>query len=90
MEVPPGKLTLEAVKGFEFWPEKSEVQIRAGEVSRVTLGLKRMEDMAAKGWYCGSTHVHMNYAGNLHNTLENLLMMSAAEDQDMVKRASGQ
>ena len=26
----------------------------------------------------------MNYAGNLHNTLENLMMMSAAEDQDMV------
>ena len=26
----------------------------------------------------------MNYAGNLHNTLENLMMMSAAEDQDIV------
>jgi TolB protein len=26
----------------------------------------------------------MNYAGNLHNTLENLMMMSAAEDQDVV------
>ena len=40
--------------------------------------------MSAKGWYSGSTHVHMNYAGNLHNTLENLMMMSAAEDQDIV------
>jgi hypothetical protein len=26
----------------------------------------------------------MNYAGNLHNTLENLMMMSEAEDQDLV------
>ena len=26
----------------------------------------------------------MNYGGNLHNTLENLMMMSAAEDQDIV------
>jgi TolB protein len=26
----------------------------------------------------------MNYGGNLHNTLENLMMMSAAEDQDVV------
>jgi hypothetical protein len=26
----------------------------------------------------------MNYGGNLHNTLENLMMMSAAEDQDLV------
>ena len=36
------------------------------------------------GWYSGSTHMHMNYGGNLHNTLENLMLMSAAEDQDVV------
>jgi TolB protein len=28
--------------------------------------------------------VHMNYGGNLHNTLENLMLMSAAEDQNVV------
>jgi TolB protein len=41
-------------------------------------------DMESRGWYNGSTHVHANYAGNLHNSLENLMMMSAAEDQDIV------
>jgi len=41
-------------------------------------------DMAARGWFNGSTHVHMNYGGNLHNSLENLMMMSEAEDQDIV------
>jgi len=46
--------------------------------------MKAITDMGALGWYSGSTHVHMNYAGNLHNTLENLMMMSAAEDQDIV------
>ncbi len=84
VEVPAGILQLEAVKGFEFWPEKTEVEIRAREVTSVTLTLKRLTDMAAKGWYSASTHVHMNYAGNLHNTLENLMMMSEAEDQDLV------
>ncbi|MCZ6502673.1 MAG: CehA/McbA family metallohydrolase [Gammaproteobacteria bacterium] len=84
IEVPAGNLRLEAVKGFEFWPEKANVQIKTGEVTSVTLHLKRMTDMAAKGWYSGSTHVHMNYGGNLHNTLQNLMMMSAAEDQDIV------
>jgi hypothetical protein len=84
LEVPAGPLNLEVVKGFEFWPEKSEVEIRAGEVTSVTVDLKRMTDMAAKGWYSASTHVHMNYGGNLHNTLENLMMMSEAEDQDLV------
>ena len=28
--------------------------------------------------------MHMNYGGNLHNTLENLMLMSDAEDQDVV------
>ncbi len=84
VEVPVGTLTVEAVKGFEFLPAKADVEIAANEVTMVTLGLKRLTDMSDKGWYSGSTHVHMNYAGNLHNTLENLLMMSAAEDLDVV------
>jgi hypothetical protein len=60
------------------------LDIRANEVTTLTVELERMTDMAAKGWYNGSTHVHMNYGGNLHNTLENLMMMSEAEDQDIV------
>jgi hypothetical protein len=84
VEVPAGKLTLNAVKGFEYWPKREEVEIRAGELSRLTLSLEPMTDMGAKGWYSGSTHVHMNYGGNLHNSLENLMMMSEAEDQDIV------
>jgi hypothetical protein len=50
----------------------------------VDVELRAMTNLSSDGWYNGSTHVHMNYAGNLHNTLENLLMMSAAEDQDVV------
>jgi hypothetical protein len=84
LQVPPGKLSFDAVKGFEFHPKSTEVTIEAGEVTHVTVTLERMTDLAAKGWYSGSTHVHMNYGGNLHNTLENLLMMSEAEDQDIV------
>jgi len=84
VDVPPGKLTLTAVKGFAFWPETSEVDIAADAPTTVTVKLRRMADMTAKGWYSGSTHVHMNYAGNLHNTPANLMMMSAAEDQEVV------
>ena len=84
VEVPVGKVELTVVKGFEHWPKKLDVEIQANEVSQLTVELEPMTDMAAKGWYSGSTHVHMNYGGNLHNTLENLMMMSAAEDQDVV------
>src|SRR6266540_5752923 len=81
---PEGRLRLEVIKGFEFWPEKAAVEIAANKMTSVTLRLKRLTDLSARGWYSGSTHVHMNYGGNLHNTLENLLMMSAAEEQDVV------
>ena len=84
VEVPAGRATLVAVKGFEQWPERIEVDVIANEVTAARVALKRMADMSAKGWHGGSTHVHMNYGGNLHNTLENLMMMSAAEDQDIV------
>jgi len=84
VDLPPGKASLEAVKGFEFWPTKAEVEISAGQTTRATLRLKRLVHMSQRGWYSGSTHVHMNYGGNLHNTLENLLFMSAAEDQQVV------
>jgi hypothetical protein len=84
VEVPAGRLTLDVVKGFEYRPKREEVEIRAGEVTERTVSLQSMTDMGAKGWYSGSTHVHMNYGGNLHNTLENLMMMSEAEDQDVV------
>ena len=84
LEVPVGPLTIEAVRGFEYEPVRASVEIAPGDVTAVTLDLPRITDMAAKGWWSGSTHVHMNYGGNLHNTLENLMFMSDAEDQDVV------
>ena len=85
VDVPPGAVTVEAVKGFEYVPvEGDRAGGRRARSAQVDLELQRLTDLSAHGWYNGSTHVHMNYAGNLHNTLENLMMMSAAEDQDMV------
>ncbi|MGH9347290.1 MAG: CehA/McbA family metallohydrolase [Vicinamibacterales bacterium] len=84
LELPPGQTRLDVVKGFEFHPSRAEVEINAGEIAQVDVRLERLTDFSAKGWYSGSTHVHLNYAGNLHNTLENLMMMSDAEDQEMV------
>lgn len=84
LELPVGTARLDAVKGFEFHPSHAAVEIKAGELTQLDVPLTRLTDLSAKGWYSGSTHVHMNYAGNLRNTLENLMMMSDAEDQDMV------
>jgi Tol biopolymer transport system component len=84
VQLPVGRASLEVVKGFEYWPQKREVEIQADQTTDVAVVLEPMVNMADRGWYSGSTHVHMNYGGNLHNTLENLMLMSAAEDQDVV------
>lgn len=84
VELPVGEVSVTVVKGFEFWPQTAEVTIEEGQVATLVVDLEPMADVAAEGWYDGSTHVHMNYGGNLHNTLENLMVMSEAEDQDVV------
>ena len=82
--LPVGEANLQIVKGFEYYPQTIVAQVEAGGVTAVQVALEQMTDMGAKGWYSASTHVHANYGGNLHNTLENLMLMSRAEDQDLV------
>ena len=84
VDVPEGEVSLEAMKGFERLPVQKKVHVGAGQVTEVRIDLKRITNLKAKGWYSGSDHVHMNYAGNFHNTPENLLFMAAAEDLDVV------
>jgi TolB protein len=81
---PPGPLKLTAVKGFEHLPAQAEVTLGKSGPAVVKLALKRYVNFTAQGWHSGSTHVHMNYGGNYRNTLENLMFMSRAEDQDIV------
>ena len=84
LEAPAGRMALEAVKGFEHLPASASVEVRPGETTQAVLTLKPLVDMAAKGWYNGSTHAHMNYAGNLRNTPAHMMLMGRAEDLDVV------
>lgn len=84
VELPAGEAEMTVVRGFETAPATYTAVIRPGEVTTMTVTLTEISDLSAEGWFSGSTHVHMNYAGNLRNSLANLMMMSAAEDQDVV------
>lgn len=84
IEVPVGEVNMTVVHGFETVPETLSVDVAEGVVTEASVGLRALWDLGAQGCYSGSTHVHMNYAGNLHNTLENLVFMSRAEDQDIL------
>ncbi len=84
VDVPPGVATLEVAKGVEYYPQSRKITIQQDQVANVDVELQRMTSMNAAGWWSASDHVHMNYAGNLHNTPENLMMMARAEDLDVV------
>jgi Tol biopolymer transport system component len=84
VDVPPGPMTIEAAKGFEYWPVSKQITVRAGETIEAVLSMKRRVDMAAKGWINGSTHVHMNYGGNFHNTPENLMLTARCEGMNII------
>jgi hypothetical protein len=84
VDLPPGEATLEVARGIEYLPVTRKVRIEQDQISVVDVELKRLTHMNAAGWWSASDHVHMNYAGNLHNTPENLMMMARAEDLDVV------
>ncbi|MBK9169945.1 MAG: CehA/McbA family metallohydrolase [Bryobacterales bacterium] len=84
LEVPVGEVTIEAARGIEYWPERQTAAVRENATTIVSIDLRRMAHMKARGWYSGSDHVHMNYGGNQNNTPENLVFMAKAEDLDVI------
>ncbi|MCP4713013.1 MAG: CehA/McbA family metallohydrolase, partial [Planctomycetes bacterium] len=79
LNVPIGELTIEAMHGFEYYTTAKTINVKPGN-NTVEIRLPRMSNLADQDWYSIDTHMHMNYAGNLHNTPENMLMMARAED----------
>jgi hypothetical protein len=79
VDVPVGKVRVEAVRGIEYQSAVEEAEIRPGALTALRLQPKRIANPNAAGWYSGSDHVHMNYGGNLRNTPENLMMLAEAE-----------
>ncbi len=84
LDVPSGPVTLEAVKGIEYSPVAKTVMVQVGGLTQLHIDIARMIHMNALGWYSGTDHTHMNYGGNLHNTPENMLFMSRAEDLNVI------
>jgi Tol biopolymer transport system component len=84
VDVPAGKLRIEAVRGIEYHPAVKEVEIRPGALTTVELAPQRAANPNAAGWYSGSDHIHMNYGGNLRNTPANLMLLARAEALNVI------
>lgn len=83
--LPPGKYTVEAVKGFEYEPVTQDLNLSFIELSdrttAETLTLRRLVDMPALGWFSGDVHMHPNHReGGLYMTMEDCALLAAGED----------
>jgi hypothetical protein len=78
VSVPPGKTTVEVWKGFEYKPAVAHVEVALGKTAELTISLQRAVDMAARRWYSGDTHIHLDRKDKTDD--ERALDLAAAED----------
>lgn len=78
VRVPAGDVRVEAVRGFEYRPEKVHVNVPAGQTRRVTVWLSRTVDAARWGYVSGDTHVHLPRRSEQDD--QTALELAAAED----------
>jgi len=77
VKVPPGTVTLEFGKGYEYAPRKVILKADPCDTVELEVELERWIDMASLGWYSGDTHIHMNRTGTNDDTL---LAVTSAKD----------
>jgi len=82
-DLPAGRAVVTLTKGFDRKPITRELVITAGQTLTLSAQFEQLV-FPQPGWHSASTHVHMNYGGNLHNTPANLLHMARAEGIDIV------
>ncbi|HET9984400.1 MAG TPA: CehA/McbA family metallohydrolase, partial [Longimicrobiales bacterium] len=80
VEVPAGRITIEAVHGYEFRPRGVTVDVPTGGLRTVELSVNRIVDLPARGWYSGDTHVHDLHQGNFGLTHRTFFEQLLAED----------
>lgn len=87
LDVPPGNIRVEAIKGFEYRAAAQTVHIAADESARLTIRLQLLnvpQDPRFR-WVSGDVHVHMNYGGTYRNTPAHLVTQAAAENLAIVE-----
>lgn len=85
LAVPEGKVTVEAMRGFEYVPVRQVLDIKAGGQREIRLSLRpQMLPEAFGKWISGDVHVHMNYGGHYRNTPQHMIRQAEAENLGIV------
>ncbi len=82
LDLPAGRATIEAVRGWEYQPKSVTVNVVAGRTQTTTIALERLADLPSRGWYSGDGHVHDLHQG-FGQTHESFFLQLVAEDLHM-------
>lgn len=85
LSLPAGPYTVEVSRGLEYAVHRQRVQVPPNGHLTTRVALRRIDNLAARGWFSGDLHVHMNYAGTYRNTPEILRGQARAEALDLVE-----
>jgi len=57
--VPAGVYDLVVARGPEYRLHRQKITVRPNDLSAVTVSLQRFDDLAARGWFSGESHLHL-------------------------------
>lgn len=81
VQAAPGRVTIEAVKGFEHTPVKTQVTVVSDRTTAITVTLRRFTDMPGSGWHSGDVHMHPNHVpGATYINMADVLVLAKGED----------
>ncbi|MFB4293646.1 CehA/McbA family metallohydrolase [Nonomuraea sp. ATR24] len=81
LAVPAEPLTVTVARGMEYLESEVAVTPEAGRETLVELAPGRLYDAAARGWYGGDLHVHLNWMGE--EPAEPALAAAAQHGEDL-------
>jgi hypothetical protein len=78
---PPGRVVIEAVKGFEYTPARAQATVVSDRTTAVTMVVRRFVDMPSSGWHSGDVHMHPNHVpGAAYINMHDVLALAKGED----------
>ncbi|TDD32810.1 hypothetical protein E1287_21620 [Actinomadura sp. KC06] len=89
LDVPAEPLTVRVTRGMEYETAETQVTPDVGAETLVELAPPRLYDAAARGWYGGDMHVHMNWAGDTVGTPAQAAAVQHGEDLHVLNLVAG-
>ncbi|MFI6511794.1 CehA/McbA family metallohydrolase [Streptosporangium sp. NPDC050855] len=89
LDVPAEPLTVRVSRGMEYASAEAVITPVPGEETLAELAPERLYDAAARGWYGGDMHVHLNWAGDMVGTPGLAGVMQHGEDLHVLNLVAG-